>query len=106
MGRGRGKFKLHPDARLTILSKLQEGRTGVSVWSSETLRRETMSGHYDGSTQTDELVAENIRLRGVVREQGEFIQSLKEMIRDFVYTDPGVSLGELRRRQRAAYGGR
>jgi len=43
-----------------------------------------------------EATEENARLREVVRQQGEFIQSLREMIRDFVYGPNAASLGRLR----------
>lgn len=44
---------------------------------------------------TEEILAENWKLREVIRQQGEFIQSMKEMIADFVYGDRS-SLGRLR----------
>jgi hypothetical protein len=37
--------------------------------------------------EVKDLRDENAKLRRVVREQGEFIQSMKEMIADFVYSD-------------------
>lgn len=42
---------------------------------------------------------ENGKLREVVRQQGEFIQSMREMIRDFVYGED-ASLGRLPRGRR------
>ena len=35
--------------------------------------------------EVKDLRAENAKLRRIAKEQDEFIQSLKEMIRDFVY---------------------
>lgn len=37
--------------------------------------------------ERDDLREENTQLRERVRQQGEFIQSMREMIRDFIYTD-------------------
>ena len=37
--------------------------------------------------------AEILKLRQTVREQGEFIQSMREMIADFVYGQTRASLG-------------
>lgn len=47
------------------------------------------------SDRVKDLEAENAKLREVVRQQGEFIQSMKQMIADFVYGDRS-SLGRLR----------
>ena len=41
------------------------------------------------------LEEDNAKLREVVRQQGEFIQSMKEMIADFVYGSERASLGRL-----------
>ena len=46
--------------------------------------------------RVSDLEHENHELREVVRQQGEFIQSMREMIRDFVYGQD-ASLGRLRR---------
>ena len=43
--------------------------------------------------ERDELKEENAKLRQTVREQGEFIQSMKSMIADFVYGQTRASLG-------------
>jgi uncharacterized coiled-coil DUF342 family protein len=43
-----------------------------------------------------DLREERDKLRETVRQQGEFIQSLREMIRDFVYGQD-ASLGRLHR---------
>lgn len=37
--------------------------------------------------EVKDLRAENEQLRRIVWQQGEFIQSMKEMIRDFIYTE-------------------
>jgi hypothetical protein len=46
-----------------------------------------------------ELSAENAKLRETIRQQGEFIQSLREMIADFVYGKERPSLGLLHGRR-------
>lgn len=49
--------------------------------------------------EVKDLRDENAQLREVVRQQGEFIQSMKEMIADFVYGEDRASLGRLRGRR-------
>ena len=56
-----------------------------------------MYGNDGDEPYLSELTAENARLCEVVRQQGEFIESMREMIRDFVY-GPGAAGRSLGRR--------